>query len=411
MIKLNSNEVFVGYIKQLLKDFNLPTCIIGEENAITEKHFIDKASIYFRTTKEDEIINKRIYSYDYGKKYLNLTSNFEINNLIYDRDTHRYLGKYLRFLRDYSDLNLMSMYNCFDGETFTGDIQIKKEDVLVTQFVNNNMYSVYQVPISIQNLSIKIFNSADVEMCLYINSDEYYANTQQEKIYYRDEVIKKTYQKNKAVSIINYNLKNMVDSDTNNKDFILRNIGKAYLIVKVPKTLENSIVILEGNNFVDSVYEISIKQPNTKFTKKALAGETIKDSEKYFNNDTIIKGIIQRLTIFPQLFSAENATSNYLLGDRLVEYLTGNVITPLSEHYDIKRLHETIKEKLLNSSDHDFIYKNDTSYSVWTDSDSKNIINLINNNFNKLNNFYDILGYVDKDVEKLIARDLDDAKL
>ena len=38
MIKLNDNNIFVAEIKQILKDFNLPKCLIGDEILLENNH-------------------------------------------------------------------------------------------------------------------------------------------------------------------------------------------------------------------------------------------------------------------------------------------------------------------------------------------------------------------------------------
>ena len=40
MIKFNDNNIYVGYIKQLLKDFNLPRCQVYKEEL--SNFFVDK---------------------------------------------------------------------------------------------------------------------------------------------------------------------------------------------------------------------------------------------------------------------------------------------------------------------------------------------------------------------------------
>ena len=84
MIKLNDNNIFIGHIKQLLKDFNLPSCtIITEDNAdknfVSGKHYIKGSQLYL-SDGEGSLVRK--ITYNYGKKYLNLTSNIKINNKI-----------------------------------------------------------------------------------------------------------------------------------------------------------------------------------------------------------------------------------------------------------------------------------------------------------------------------------------
>lgn len=403
MIKLNDNNIFIGHIKQLLKDFNLPSCtIITEDNAdknfVSGKHYIKGSQLYL-SDGEGSLVRK--ITYNYGKKYLNLTSNLEINNLIYDRETHRYLGKYLRFLRDQKHVDLMSMYNCFDGETFSKNITITIGNDKEIVFKNDDNYIVYQIPITLNSLNLKMFDGREIQLGVYIDANDAYVEGSTKKSC-RDFVLEKTYKTMRTTSIFKYDalvtlLQSLKDPTSTNtaratielntilKDFILNNVDKMYLLVKVLKSALKSMVILEDSKEYEYVDSKSVWQ-------KPRAS-------------TIIK--YPTLQVFPQLFSNENLDNNYLLADRLVEYLTENVICPLSNMHDINRFHAVVDENPTKLP----VKSVDRIYGYWTKSDTDNVIYLMRKNRDYIYNIYDMLGYVDKDIENLIRKELDDVAL
>ena len=395
MIKLNDNNIFIGHIKQLLKDFNLPSCTIitednADENFVSGKHYIKGSQLYLGDG-DGSLVRK--ITYNYGKKYLNLTSNLEINNLIYDRETHRYLGKYLRFLRDQKHVDLMSMYNCFDGETFSKNITITIGNDKEIVFKNDDNYIVYQIPITLNSLNLKMFDGREIQLGVYIDANDTYVDGSTKKSC-RDFVLEKTYKTMRTTSIFKYDalvtllqsLKNPTSINTILKDFILNNVDKMYLLVKVLKSDLKSIVILEGSKkyeYVDSKSVWHGQEPST-------------TARGYY-----------KLPVFPQLFSNENLDNNYLLANRLVEYLTENVICPLSNMHDINRFHAVVDENPTKLP----IKSIDRIYGYWTKSDTDNVIYLMQTNQDYIYNIYDMLGYVDKDIENLIRKELDDVAL
>ena len=394
MIKLNDNNIFIGHIKQLLKDFNLPSCTIitednADENFVSGKHYIKGSQLYL-SDGEGSLVRK--ITYNYGKKYLNLTSNLEINNLIYDRETHRYLGKYLRFLRDQKHVDLMSMYNCFDGETFSKNITITIGNDKEIVFKNDDNYIVYQIPITLNSLNLKMFDGREIQLGVYIDANDTYVEGSTKKSC-KDFVLEKTYKTMRTTNIFKYDalvtlLQSLKDTSTNTilKDFILNNTDKMYLLVKVLKSDLKSIVILEDSKkyeYVDSKSVWHRQEPST-----------------------IARGYY-KLPVFPQLFSNENLDNNYLLADRLVEYLTENVICPLSNMHDINRFHAVVDENPTKLP----VKSVDRIYGYWTKSDTDNVIYLMRKNRDYIYNVYDMLGYVDKDIENLIRKELDDVAL
>ena len=81
--------------------------------------------------------------YNRGDHITNLTRSLEIKNNIYDSYTHEYLGEYLRFLRDYDGINLMSMYNCFSNRR---PYRMEYKDETITLNSLDSNYKIYMLP-------------------------------------------------------------------------------------------------------------------------------------------------------------------------------------------------------------------------------------------------------------------------
>ena len=352
MIALNNTSIFIGQIKQVLHDFNLPLCRIGDKNLSNNSYYIKNNMIYFRDALG---IDKALFEYTFNAPYLNITSNFTIENMLYDRSTHEYLGKYLRFLRDYQNINLMSMYNCFDGNLLDADIAFKLGDDTISFNMQNKEYTVYKLPISlVEEYSISLHSTKNIEICLFDDADKDL------------DLSILTYKKLQINNIFYYEINELIaDRQISNN---------LYMLIKVPRDLNTSITVLEGRFY-----------------------------SSYNNLNILPIGDEINLKIAAQLLSTENTYGNNLLADRILEYLTGAVISKMSEPYDIKRLQVTL-DKLYSINvpieDQPTVPKiSKRLYGIWNEKDREIIKYLaIKNGLIK----YDSLGYVDKDIEKYL---------
>ena len=75
--------------------------------------------------------------------------------------------------------------------------------------------------------------------------------------------------------------------------------------------------------------------------------------------------------------------------------------------HDINRFHIVVAENPTKLP----IKSTDRIYGYWTKSDTNNVIYLMQTNKDYIYNIYDMLGYVDKDIENLIRKELDDVAL
>lgn len=371
MIKLNDDNIYVGQIKQLLKGFNLPTFKVYKEGGVFVEgnHYLKDG--YITIYKEGSFINETLYVFD--REYLNLTKHLVISNNIYDSYTHRYLGEYLRFIRDYKGVDLMSMYNCNDDYT-ANDLSIKLDKD--KYFGTEEGYVVYCFPVKFNNkYTIGINNPLKTEIVV-----GFYDN---DKIVDYNEIttsIAKQTHKNIHTSLSSpyvYDSLYNINASTDMKMYE----DTLTMFIKVPFSLEASLVVLEGDYSKNFKVNLQTKKFLDSFFKYLdYDGEIC-----YYNNDSFLSKI--------ELMSYLNADGNYLLATRLIEYLSNNVISPLSESYDIVKLQKKLINKKLVGNE---------LVGVWNADDRRGVYNFISST-NLVNEKYDMLSYLDKDAEQVMG--------
>jgi hypothetical protein len=216
MFRFNNTHIFTGYLKQLLSSVNIPTCKIytkefadyalkngtedprvlesfntlelhkEDENRVVESTLLHPSSrtIYLKGNKPycyfwkhttSDLENSRsniswqpIESifFDSGYKTPGLTRTLNSPGALYDTTTHEYLGDYLRFLRDYYNLNLMPLYNCFNNEvckTLGKTFNINNTELTFDSADRN--FVIYAFPVKLfQNYTIAIDCDMPIEL-------------------------------------------------------------------------------------------------------------------------------------------------------------------------------------------------------------------------------------------------------
>ena len=126
--------------------------------------------------------------YTYNQKILNYTKNLQIQNTIYDSYTHEYLGDYLRFHRDFANINLMPLYNCFSNRACPHlDLSFEvgtnyKASFKTDQTFETALYKYYMVPVKFfKNYTIAMDSESSIEVCCciydtYYNTDTDFSN-------------------------------------------------------------------------------------------------------------------------------------------------------------------------------------------------------------------------------------------
>lgn len=381
MLKYNDSNIYSGYIKQLLHSFNLPQCQIGRKKFSQNIHYIENDTLFFYDAENDK--STKVSSYKENDKVENITKNLEIRSNLYDSYTHEYLGDYLRYLRDYKKLNLMSMYNCFSNVSANLNINVKG-----SRFESSDeLYTIFSIPVKYnKSYKIAIEYHGTIEVCcgFYHNEKRFESSKyKSQSTTYFEEL---TYQK---FSGLRFSEPIVYDKLSSFETYDYVNEKCLRMFLKIPTTCKSSIVILEYSNdeYIDSTNLLLDGY------KKVLAPKTLlyrphEDTNDVYDSNTASDTFMYESK--SQLLSS-NSGEVYLLADRLIEYLSNQAVTPLDPVIDnIRRLQRKIYKEYGETFD---------LYGIWDEKQRKFLYKYIIDN-GLQNKYYDILAYLDKDVER-----------
>ena len=318
-------------------------------------------------------------SYVYNLKIKNGTKNLVINNNIYDSYTHEYLGDFLRFHRDYSNINLMPLYNCFSNRTcpnldITFDVTPDYKAIFKTRDTD---YKIYMIPIKFfQKYTIAIDCNEAVEVFCGL-----YGQYQYNEAY--NSIIKDTYYCFNTLSFNNPQLFDPTEKllpylDPNHALELAQHEEDLKLFIKVPSQNKSAIVILEGD-YRDS------QMPNMTSSSQITFNKTVLNFDENIND-------IKLITPLQLLYL--NTGESYPFADRLIEYLVGNAITSLDTLGDnIKRVKTTVVRQAGKDSGiiADYLWDDKLRLYLY------NYIMKLSEETGKMP--HDILGYVDRFTE------------
>lgn len=295
-----------------------------------------------------------------------------MENDIYDSYTHMYLGDYLRFIRDYHNINLLSLYNCFANEVI---IQNNHKYLLIPVKYDKT-YSIFTESTHINYILTDTVKGVDSVI-----------------VFNNPITASKSFNPN--CIIVNVPPVNAESIDVNNSTISLR-YGKLYkehylkMIIEVPLNDDSPITVLEGDyrNYKPYFSNIQINY------EKDASNTYIHQNEynKLFN-DNIGSNNFQLVNVLT------NGDMSYPIADRLIEYLIGNVITekdPIS-----KNIIDAKKKLGYRYLGYNQVELNRTNAS-FTIMDRFKMLDAVTTNETYRSNDQDLLGYVDKDIEGVL---------
>lgn len=332
-----------------------------------------------------------ISPYNFNHSYPGFTSIYTSNNDGYDSKTHYYLGNYLRCIRDLHNVNLLPFYNCYTGEYVT-DITIDSTTKTIVQS-NPNLRGkkVISIPVKFgETYSIFVDCSTEIDIiCGFYGNKGYISPTQLPSVTINTENNCKSFRYTSFRDGFTYNTPKPEKSTYPYTRFFK-------MFIQLPLNIESSIVVLEGDyttkNTAYGNIEISTDDKNEKTLNLSL-----------YNFPTKSK---QNQTLLSDLSLTQIASNvSYAFSDRLIEYLTYNVITgeeTITQNIlRVQQYANSITNARLNHTE-PFDLSTSTE-GVWDIKLQKYLFNLAKES-NYIQNKLDLTGYVDKDVEQVITR-------
>ena len=230
-----------------------------------------------------------------------LTHQYKSPTSKYDAETHKYLGVYLRWYRDAYGIDLLPLYNCFCGESYTlAHIQNNK---LVDGYDSSKNVNI--VPIQLNRKYTVYVNSPHkVSMCgAFLNHNGRVLNPTNDSVYI-DELLDNAVQHYTSCSYAQPIEYEAFTTDSK----LIGHSNQFYLVIQTDVQHFCPIVVLEGT---------PEKMPNKFITSRETFGEEMNDIIDY----SLFKPAIQSsMTLVPTSYHIPYAP-------RLLEFLTEHTIT------------------------------------------------------------------------------------
>ena len=401
MQQFYTNTIESKFIKDLIATTPLPTidtlykgkwivpgCYYISDCNVVRANLVEGSTEAFQFDPDNFSSQLTIISpYKFDSSYPGLTSTYSSINDGYDSKTHYYLGNYLRCIRDLHDINLMPFYNCYNGEYVT-DIFINTSTTTTTANeteVTTIKHSIIQsdpnvhgkkvvsIPVKFgETYSIFVDCGTEVEiMCGFYGNKGYISPTQTPAVEIKTE--------NKYVSLKYTSFRDGFTYTTPKPEKSTYPYTRFFkMFIQLPLNTESSIVVLEGDY-------------------------TTKDTAAIDNFPTKVR---QNQTLLSDLSLTQIAGSvSYAFSDRLIEYLTYNVITDEETiTQNISRVQQyassLINAKLNYTEPFNML---SSTPDVWDTKLQTYLFNLAKES-KYIQNKLDLTGYVDKDVEQVITR-------
>lgn len=337
---------------------------------------VSDSLLYIKRKKfaEYDLINDFVF----GEAQTGVTQRFVSNISYYDPQTHKFLGDYLRLVKNYYGLDLMSLYNCYNYNIVT-NICLKTTAPFVTDEYNDKR-KVLLVPIkfnteytvamdSISPILMKAVVYKNNGLVTDISGSDFVSNQLADDT----RRVSSCQFKRPITFMVENKVKAHIEKVKNDEKvkYLQQFENDLYLAIQVPNNFNNTLTVLEGN------YSNTDEQRVTDISIIHNADKTQIDKS---------------LLAVPSLLKL-NDGAQHPFSDKLIAYLLRNTI---DEREYIDDNVANIEKKIGYTPLYQGMWDSKLRYILYN-----KYMNI--NNKDELNK-EDILGFVDIDIEEAVRK-------
>ena len=297
----------------------------------------------------------------YKQQFLNTSST-------YDHNTHKWLGSYLRYLRDFKNLNLFPFYNCYCGESINHIKLYRPTSRNVSdkdfEYIDNTDSNVFCIPVRFGcNYTVAIDSNLPVimKLCFYNDKSNIINH------------IKLNSNVNQVYENLSFHKPIYIQIPTAESIVEIQQESNLTLLIQISKNVKTSIAVLEGMYNYNKALKINYSEEDR---TDALKNNPIVINNSYSD--------VSRISLLEA-----NTGESYAFSFRLIEYLLLNIITeedPLDNNISYLKelltpqldpqvsftdkaefwedlIDETIHKILVNNSDNIFLRDQDGQFN------------------------------------------------
>lgn len=417
MFKYNSSSQVALYIQHLLRTTPIPQCVaVNSSNSDIIKdcpnisyfrghHFWrNEAQEKLEASDVAEIKAVPMFRWEFGNAILNLTSTYAANQDYYSAEVHERLGDYLRVYRDYYGVDLMNFYNCFSNRLYSnlGLPLTVRDGQETTSYSQSSAVWWQSSPVSAAKIT-----------CFPIRVGATYHI----KIYSKVKgavLLQPMFCVDGRPCRVDFSSTAVEGGPTESFYLLTQSVSKRefqsdfYFEASPENLLSNEALSSSGTKLVAAKRQLLLKQKYLNLLIQVPGEDDLQIS--------VVEQTGYPTALNNSLLQLKNVGYNVPFSDRLLEYLTGNVITPVDP---ISRNIEQV-QRIVSSDDFEAAYgvryggnyvkgRYDEElrrfiYNTFSDCIRSSEVRVDSSNINTLvgTKIQDFLGYVDKDVEKLL---------